>query len=121
MTVAGGGFPKLGEGSALAASLIVAAYRKARDRASETDDTILRRAMGAGVQDFMLQIMKLVDSLDPALLELLDGFDKPTPPLVKTKDGWRDLETPEDAARLDAAHRAMFPEPTRSGRWPLTS
>lgn len=36
---------------------------------------------------------------------------------VRDQDGWRDLDTPEDAAALDAAHARMFP-PTPAHRLP---
>lgn len=58
------------------AAWIADAYTKARQRAKDSPDPLLSRAMAAGVDDFMLQLMKLVGSGSPAIEELLAALTK---------------------------------------------
>lgn len=56
------------------AELIVEAYEKARKRALDCPDALLSRAMATGVQDLMLQLLKLNGAGHPATEVLLHAL-----------------------------------------------
>lgn len=73
----------------------------------ETAATVFRRATGvhdAGASD--ADLPSLFKAIDEQVTRL--GV-KYSVDWEEDSDGWRDMETPDDAARLNAAHAAMFP------------
>lgn len=88
MTVGGGGFPaawseqptryQIGGRTdpMIRASVVVAGYKKALERARECPDPYLRGTLGNGIQDTFLQVIKLLSVGDPAAGVLIDGLEK---------------------------------------------